>query len=585
MLDYVFIILNFKLKQTFLMNEVDYLPSVLILLIASILVVILLHKLKTSPVLGYLIAGAVICSYKLLPYPEYAHALGEFGIVFLLFVIGLEMSFDRLMKMRLHVFGFGGLQVIITSSVIAAIIYNFFGFSPSVSVVVGLALALSSTAIVLQVLSESGRQSSQVGRLSLSMLLMQDFAVVPLLAVLPLLTNPTEEIMHVIAMSGLKALGVIIIITIFGRLFLRPFFSLVASVKTDEVYLTTALLIVLGTSWITNELGLSFAMGAFIAGILISETEYRNQVENIIHPFQGLFMGLFFLSVGMSIDVAFILSKFRAVIFASLGLMLIKATIILVLCKVFRLRWGAALHSSLLLSQGSEFAFILFNLAAAKGILDPKNAEFMLVVVALSMAITPLLAMLGSWIEDKIDSKEELGKNQEFKGISDLSDHVIVAGFGRVGQVVGYMLKREQINYIIVESNGTIVKNAKQQGFPVFQGEISSESTLEALGISRVKAVILTMSDRVTLRKTTKKIFVNHKNVRIISRSEDYKHSKKLRKLGAESVVPERIEVGLQLGSVALENLDSTKHNIIVIKEEIRKNNYSMIDECELFKN
>ena len=566
------------------MNEIDFLPSVLILLTSSILVVIILHKLKTSPVLGYLIAGAIINAYGLIKEPEYAHSLAEVGIVFLLFIIGLELSFDRLIKMRLHVFGFGGLQVLITSFVIASILYNIFYFSMSISVVVGATLALSSTAIVLQVITESGRQSSQVGRLSLSILLMQDLAVVPLLAVIPLLADKNEKIMQMIGLSSLKALGVIILITIFGRLFLRPFFSLVASVKTDEVYVTTALLIVLGTAWLTSILGLSYAMGAFIAGILIAETEYRNRIEDSIHPFQGLFLGLFFLSVGMSIDIEFIKAKFKTVILAALLLIIIKVVIIVAICRIFRLRWGATIYSALLLSQGSEFAFILFNIAAKKGILDARIAEFMLMAVALSMGITPLLSIIGSKIEDKLDSNMEVDNNQEFKGISDLNNHVIVAGFGKVGKVVAYMLNKEQIGYIIIESNSSIVTKAKKQGFSVFQGEVSDSNILQALGIKRAKAIILTMSDKITLKKTTKKVKTNYHNIKIISRAEDYKVSKEMIILGANSAVPEKIEVGLQLGGVALENLDSIKHNIISIKEEIRKNNYSKIDENELFK-
>ena len=566
------------------MNEIDFLPSVLILLTSSILVVIILHKLKTSPVLGYLIAGAIINAYGLIKEPEYAHSLAEVGIVFLLFVIGLELSFDRLIKMRLHVFGFGGLQVLITSFVIASILYNIFHFSMSISVVVGATLALSSTAIVLQVITESGRQSSQVGRLSLSVLLMQDLAVVPLLAVIPLLADKNEKIMQMIGLSSLKALGVIILITIFGRLFLRPFFSLVASVKTDEVYVTTALLIVLGTAWLTSILGLSYAMGAFIAGILIAETEYRNRIEDSIHPFQGLFLGLFFLSVGMSIDIEFIKAKFKTVILAALLLIIIKTVIIVAICRIFRLRWGATVYSALLLSQGSEFAFILFNIAAKKGILDARIAEFMLMAVALSMGITPLLSIIGSKIEDKVDSNMEVDNNQEFKGISDLNNHVIVAGFGKVGKVVAYMLNKEQIGYIIIESNSRIVTKAKKQGFSVFQGEVSDSNILQALGIKRAKAIILTMSDKITLKKTTKKVKINYENIKIISRAEDYKVSKEMIILGANSAVPEKIEVGLQLGGAALENLDSIKHNILSIKEEIRKNNYSKIDENELFK-
>ena len=566
------------------MNEIDFLPSVLILLSASILVVVILHKLKTSPVLGYLVAGTIINAYELIKEPKYAHSLSEVGIVFLLFVIGLELSFDRLIKMKLYVFGFGGLQVSITSSIIAFILYKFFNFSMSISLVAGATLALSSTAIVLQVITESGRHSSQVGRLSLSVLLMQDLAVVPLLSVMPLLANKNENIMQVIGISTLKALGVIILITIFGRLLLRPFFSLIASVKTDEVYVTTALLIVLGSAWLTSILGLSLAMGSFIAGILIAETEYRNRIEDSIHPFQGLFLGLFFLSVGMSIDIEFIKEKFKTVILAASLLIFIKSSIIMTLSKIFKLRWGATLYSSLLLSQGSEFAFILFNIAVKKNILDTKITEFMLMSVALSMGITPLIAILGSKIEEKIDSRIQLDCNQEFQGISDLNDHVVIAGFGRVGKIVSYMLNKEQIGYIIIESNARIVKRCRAQGLAVFQGEVSNLNILQALGVKRAKAIILTMSDRVTLRKATKKVSGHYKKVRIISRAMDYKHSKDIRKLGADRVIPERIEIGLQLGGVALEVLDSIKHNISSIKEDVRKNNYAKIEENEIFK-
>jgi CPA2 family monovalent cation:H+ antiporter-2 len=566
------------------MQDLSYLSSILVFLAASIMVVVLLCKFKLSPVLGYLVVGAFINHYQLIKETESTHQLAEFGIIFLLFMIGIELSFDRLIKMRLHVFGFGGLQVLFTAVTIAFIIHKIFHIESSTSIIMGIALALSSTAIVLQVLNDSGRQATQVGRLSLSTLLMQDFAVVPLLAVLPLLSQGIEEnIMFAIGISALKALSVIIAITIFARIFLRPFFSLIASVKVEEVYVTTALLIVLGAAWTTNKLGLSTAMGAFIAGILIAETEYRTKIERIITPFQGIFMGLFFISIGMSIDASFIKDHFKDILLAALLLISVKALIIMFLCRLFKMQWGAAMHSALLLSQGGEFAFILFNLAAAQGVINQSLSEFGLMVVAISMAITPLLSMLGAHIENKIDSVEKLDSNDEFKGVSDLNNHVIVAGFGRVGRIVSYMLKRQQINYIAVESNLALVRRVKKHGHPVFHGEVSDNTTLRALGINRAKAVILTMSDKITLMKSTKNISQHFKHITIISRAGDYKESKEIRRIGAESAIPERVEVGLQLGGVALENINVVKHNILDIKEEIRKNNYSIIDENDLF--
>ena len=567
------------------MDSFGYIPSVLVLLGASILVVILLHRIKISPVLGYLVVGALINTLDLVPEQEYVHQLAEFGVVFLLFVIGLELTFERLISMRFHVFGFGGLQVLVTSSVIAFILTKFFHFSQSVALVMGAALALSSTAIVLQVLSDTGRQSTQVGRLSLSVLLMQDFAVVPLLAVLPILSNDADNIIHSILLSGGKALSVIIAVTILGRLFLRPFFSIIASVKTDEVYVTTALLIVLGTAYLTNYLGLSSAMGAFIAGLLIAETEYRNKIEDSIKPFQGIFISLFFLCVGMSIDIDFIRANWQNVMLAAFALISIKFVIIFILCKVFRLNWGVTIHASLLLAQGGEFAFILFDLAASQHIIQPQIAEFMLMAVAVSMAITPLLSMIGAKIENKLNTDESLDSaTKEFKGVSDLNGHVIISGFGRVGRVVAYMLADEQINYVAIDSSLNVVKKAKTNGYPVFHGDVSDLEILRAVGAKRAKAVIITISDRASMRKAIKKIHIHYKNLPVICRVEDYNHGKRLRKLGARITIPERIETGLRLGGAALTNLDSIEHDIISLKEKVRKNNYSLIEEIELFK-
>ena len=285
----------------------------------------------------------------------------------------------------------------------------------------------------------------------------------------------------------------------------------------------------------------------------------------------------------MSVDVSFIKTHLKDILLSALLLILLKSLVIAFLCKLFRIQWGAAVHAALLLSQGGEFAFILFNLAAAQGVINQSLSEFGLIVVAISMAITPLLSMVGARIEDCMNSIEELDLYQEFKGINDLNNHVIVAGFGRVGRIVSYILKKEQINYIVVESNLALVKRIKQLGHPIFHGEVSNNATLHALGIKRAKAVILTMSEKITLIKTTKKIVKNFKHIIVVSRAGDYKQSKEIRRIGAHSAIPERIEVGLQLGCIALKHLNIIKDNILDVKKSIRKNNYSIIDENDLF--
>lgn len=570
------------------MSSLRYLPDILILLTVSVVNVVVSRKLKLSPVLGYLILGDIIgqFGFNLIKQPSYAHNISEFGVVFLLFAIGLELTFERLIQMRWFVFGFGGAQLLVTSIALGFILNYFFLFNITVAIFIGCALSLSSSAIVLQVLSENKIQSTQVGRLSLSVLLMQDFAVVPLLALLPILSMSdvgSQGLLTALGIAALKAFIVIILITIAGRLFLRPILHLIGSAKSEEVYVTTTLLIVLGSALLTAELGLSTAMGAFIAGILIAETEYRNRVESNILPFKSLLLGLFFLSVGMSIDFNFILDNITFVMLAALTLVCLKAFIIFMLCKVFKFRVGAALHSSLLISQGSEFAFILFSLAANQKILSTEVAQFVLVIVAITMAVTPLLSIIGIKLENKLDWKEEIDKNQEFKGVSDLESHIIIAGFGRVGRVVAYMLSELQFNYVAVESNLTLVKKARSKGFPVYHGDLADIDVLKAVGVERARCIILTMSEKVSLRKAVKNIAQHYSDLNIITRAEDFRHGRGLKKLGATSAIPSTIETGLQMGGSLLKSLGVAEHNILDIKDIFRKNDYSFTEEIELF--
>jgi CPA2 family monovalent cation:H+ antiporter-2 len=300
-------------------------------------------------------------------------------------------------------------------------------------------------------------------------------------------------------------------------------------------------------------------------------------------PFKSLLLGLFFMTVGMSIDITFIYDNLSNLLMVSAGLLGIKAAIVFVLCKLFRFRTGASIHSALLLSQGGEFAFVLFGLASKQGIIDQDLAQFLFMLVAITMAVTPMLSMIGTYIEDKIDTEEQLDGNQEFKGVSDLNGHVIIAGFGRVGRVVGYMLSREQINYVAIDNNYTLVKKARARGFPVYHGELTKIDTLRAVGIERASAIILTTDDKIYLRKAVKTIAAHYKNLQIIARVEDYREGKGVRKLGATIAVPATIETGLQLGGALLKSLGIAEHEILSTKEKVRDNSYSLIEEVELF--
>ena len=572
------------------MHELTYLYDILVLLGSSILIVVCMNKLRLSPVLGYLLVGAAVGSngFNIIDPKTQATSISEFGIVFLLFVIGLELTIERLVRMRLHVFGFGSLQVLITTCMLAWLINKYCHITMSVSILLAAALSMSSTAIVLPVLNENKRQSTQVGRLSLSVLLMQDLAVVPLLAILPILQEQPDDMVLLITVGKaiIKAILTIITITVAGRIFLTPFFSFIGSVKTDEVYVTAALLIVLGASCITSELGLSNAMGAFLAGLLIAETEYRNKIEESIIPFQGLFLGLFFLTVGMSIDIHFIMNNFLTIFIYAVVLVLTKSSVIFALAKIFRFPWGASINAAMLLCQGGEFAFILFSMAAKLGVIGEDFAQLLLMVVAVTMAITPLLAVIGSKLEDKIDSMNDVDYNMEFKGISDLGGHVIIGGFGRVGRMVAYMLAQEQVDFIAVDSNAALVKKARMQGFTIYHGDLCQDDILRAVGISRAGCIVLSMSDKTAVRKITRivcKEFKKHKNLpHIIARVEDYKQSDFMKKAGVSAAIPMTIETGLQLGSAVLIDIGIPEHEIISLKEKIRKNDYIITRKIEL---
>ncbi len=571
------------------MHDLSYLNDVVILLVLAVCTVVFLNKLSISPVLGYLIMGAIVGNngLHLIGDTSYIEGLAEFGVVFLLFVIGLELSFERLMKMRFYVFGFGSLQLVITAALLSFIFHwldkNFLHYNLNIGVVIviGMTLALSSTAIVLQVLAERGKKSGTIGRLSLSVLLMQDLSVVPLLAILPMLDNGGEGILEVIGAAGFNAIVAIAGITILGRLLLRPFFSLIASVKTDEVYVTTALLIVLSAALVTSNLGLSAVMGAFMAGILIAETEYRNRIEESITPFQGLFLSLFFISVGMSIDWRFILLNWQKIIICAFALLVIKGAVIYILCFAFRMKKGLALHAAMTLSQGSEFAFVLFGMAAKRGILDNDFVQLMLMTVAVTMALTPILSIFGSKIEDKIDYMK--GANYEpqndMRSISSLTDHVIIAGFGRVGRIVVKMLEQQDINYLVIDADAMVVKKARKEGFSAYHGSISDAEVLEALGANRAALIILNMSDKLAVSRAIRSINEHFPSLLIISRVEDLRHSKVVKKVGATATVPIVVEAGLQLGSVALQSLGIPDHAIASVKERTRKDNYALLEE------
>ncbi|QVU16284.1 MULTISPECIES: monovalent cation:proton antiporter-2 (CPA2) family protein [unclassified Wolbachia] len=560
----------------------QHLFDIIILLSAAVFIVIAFWKMNISPVLGYFVAGAVIGShgFNLIHSAEAMDNLAEFGVVFLLFIIGLELTFERLIAMRIHVFGFGSLQVIVTMVAIWCIALAF-GVNTNIATVIGGGLALSSTAIVLQVLQEKGSQASQVGRLSIAVLLMQDFAVVPLIVLVPLLTGNSEHsLISSLAGSLVQAAIALVLIFITGRLLLRPLFSVIAKMESNEIFISTTLLIVLGAAFITEQFHLSLALGAFVAGLLVAETEYRHSVEHAVLPFKDLFLGLFFMTVGMSINTELLLNKLPLITLLSIILIVLKTSIIYILCRFFGFKSAPAIQAGLLLSQGGEFAFILFRLADELNVLPSEIAQVLMMVTTVTMAFTPLLSGLGDWIANSFSTEKTILDDEAVEtDTQDLYNHVIVTGFGRVGYMVTKMLTAEHLSYVVVDIQSKIVKEGKSDSFPIYLGDVTRCEILKSVGIERAQALVISIKNEVTIKKVVSLVAANFPHVNIVIRLPDLSNVEVYRDLGASKIIPETSEIGLQLGGAALSLSGISESGVTSLKSRFRKGNYSMLKD------
>ena len=467
------------------MDEPQFLRDAIILLLAAVVAVPLVQRLKVSPVLGYLIAGVIIgpSVLALIDDPEGVRTLAEFGVVFLLFAVGLELSLERLRVMRRYVFGLGLAQVAVTAAVIGVIAW-IAGLRPDAAIVVGAGLAFSSTAIVVQMLAERSAITARFGRIAIAVLLFQDLAVVPMLALIPLLGGGEATLGGALALAAVKAAAALAVILLLGPLLLRPVFRAVAFVRNPEMFAAVTLLVVLGTAWVTGLVGLSLPLGAFLAGLMLAESEFRHQVEAEIQPFRGLLLGLFFMTVGMLVDLSLLAEFAWLALGLLLALLLGKAVILALLCRLFGFGSGLILNVGMLLAQGGEFAFVLFTLAMAAGILAPQVGQLLLLVVALSMALTPGLAALGRLVERRAaGGQADIGAIETETG--DLRNHVVIAGFGRVGRTVARLLGEAQIQYVALDLSVTTVAQARAGGLPVFYGDGARAEVLKACGTPR----------------------------------------------------------------------------------------------------
>jgi len=556
--------------------------DILIFLVAAVVVVPAFRRLRTSPILGYLVAGIIIGPHGLaiISDSKGAHTLAEFGVVFLLFMIGLELSVERLRLLGRYVFGLGALQVTITGCVIGGVALAL-GLGKEAAIVIGGGLALSSTAFVLQLLMERDEKATSYGKISFAVLLFQDLAIVPLLMMVALLGEGGGEESFIIAMgfAVLKAAGALILVVGIGRLVLRPIYRIVAEARSSELFVATTLLVVLGIGWLMSLAGISMVLGAFLSGLLLSETEYKHQVEADIRPFRGLLLGLFFITVGMSIDIAFIWQELATIALLVVSLMVGKTVITAGLCRMFGVSFGDSVRSGLLLSQGGEFGFILFLAANALGLLAGETTQILLAGVTLTMVATPLMAYLGGQFSEFLARKNKISVARVDDIEDDVHDHVLIIGFGRVGQTVAKILSAGGISYVALDLDAARVAACHAKGMPCFFGNASQIGVLKSAGAVRAKGAVITIDQP---RTTDTLVWALHEflpDLPIFVRARDLPHGRRIEAEGATQAVPETLEASLQLAAIAMTSMGVSSDEVRGLVQEIRDNDYATLGE------
>ena len=550
----------------------------LVLLFTSIFAVTLISKMPGgSPVLGFLIGGAAVGPYMLglIGHVEQAKVLAEFGVVFLLFNIGLELSLERLTAMAKFIFGMGSVQMVLTTVCIAAAAVAC-GLTVPQAVVVGMGLAFSSTAVALQVLQDRGESGARHGRATFSVLLFQDLTVVLVFMLVPLLAGPDSGSISAIGGSLVKAIFKTVVaigaIMVAGRAVLRPVYNRIAKLKNAEVLTATTLFTALGTSLLTQSLGLSMALGAFLAGLLLAETEFHLQVESDIAPFRGLLLGLFFMTVGMQIDPGTLFANFPAIIGIAVGLLAIKMGVMAFCGPLFGLPMLAALRAGVYIAPGGEFAFVTYGIAAAAGLLPMAIVNQINLAVVLTMAATPLFATLGSEFKRFFKEEKSVASLQAKEGdANDLSGHVIIAGYGRVGNMIGELLSEQLIPFVGLDVSADIVGKARANDVPVYFGDAGSNAVLHAVGAEKASCAVVTLNTPGANFRTVWALKKYYPNVKVYARASDIQQGLELEKAGAKAVVPETLEPSLQLGAAILSEMDMSNDDISVAVDNFRR--------------
>ena len=562
----------------------------LLYLLAAVLGVVTCRSLKLPPMLGYLAAGVLIGPHAmaLAQNSEGVRHLGEFGVVFLMFAIGLEFSLPKLLAMRKQVFGLGLMQVLATMAVVTVggvalshWVGGIWDMGWQTALALSGVLAMSSTAIVVKLMAERAELESEHGRRVMGILLFQDLAVVPLLILIPALGSASEQLLPALGWALIKAVVLLGQLLEGGQRFMRWWLTLVARRKSEELFMLNLLLITLGLAWLTELAGLSLALGAFIAGVLVSETEYRHQVGTDIRPFHDVLLGLFFITIGMMLDWHILVDRWALVLALLAVPLLVKAVIILVLARLMGATTGVALRSGLFLAQAGEFGFVLLSLTQENGLVQPALMNPILAAMVLSMLATPFLIMYSNRIVMKLVASDWMQQSLQMTTIArktiNTSKHVIICGYGRCGQNLARMLEREGIPYMALDLDPDRVRQAAAAGDSVVYGDATRLQALMAAGLVRASAVVVTYIDVPAALKVLANTRAHAPQVPVVVRTQDDAYLDKLQDAGATEVVPEAIEGSLMLASHALALVGVPMRRVLRVVQDQRDARYNML--------
>jgi glutathione-regulated potassium-efflux system ancillary protein KefC len=548
----------------------------LIYLGAAALIVPIAVRLGLGSVLGYLIAGCIIGPWglRLVTDAESILHFAEIGVVLMLFVIGLELDPRRLWKLRVSVFGGGALQMATCGLLLGGFCIAL-GLPWPVALLIGLTLGLSSTAIAMQAMNERNLTVSQMGRSAFSVLLFQDIAAIPLVAMIPLLASSgASTTFGAFALSALKVVGALALVVLIGRYVARPALRFVARSGLREVFSAVALFLVFGFGLLLEEAGLSMAMGAFLAGVLLASSEYRHALESDIEPFKGLLLGLFFIGVGMSIDFGTLVTHPLRILILLVGFLVIKAVVLWLIGRPLNVpakqrRWFAAL-----LGQGSEFAFVVFGAAQMAGVLDPEWVKALTLTVALSMAATPILLVLLTRLDNAGTTQA-----READEIDEDEPRVIIAGFGRFGQIAGRLLLSSGVKMVVLDHDPDHIETLRKFGMKVFYGDATRADLLESAGAGKAEVLINAIDDPQASLQLTELVQAHFPELRIIARARDVDHYIRLRQAGVENPERETFEAALKVGRMALEGLGLGRYEARERADLFRQFNSQMVEE------